>query len=88
MSPVGHAAQMHMDLATTNFGVQEWPGINDAMYEVFTGIPEMRNGYAYVNDKPGLGVELVESALKRYPAKEEIWHWTQYRMPDSTVLWP
>ncbi len=88
MSPVGHAAQMHMDVAFTNFGVQEWPGVNDAMYEVFAGLPAFRDGYAYINDKPGLGVELNEEAIRRYPLKEEVWQWTQYRMPDSTILWP
>jgi mannonate dehydratase len=88
MCPVGHAAQIHIDLSIRNFGVQEWSGINAPMYEVFEGIPELRNGYAYVNDKPGFGVNFNEGAAKKYPPKEEIWQWTQYRMPDSTILWP
>ena len=73
--PGGHAAQLHIDLAIRNFGIQEWSGINAPMYETFDGIPQMENGYAYVNDKPGFGVEFGSKA-ERFPHKEEIWHWT------------
>lgn len=62
--------------------------MNEAMYEVFIGIPDIRNGYAYINDRPGFGVALNEDAVRRYPIREEVWQWTQYRMPDSTILWP
>jgi len=88
MSPIGHAAQMHMDLAILNFGVREWPGMNEAMYEVFPGTPELRNGYGYVNDKPGLGVEFDEALARKYPYRDVDWTWTQYRSQDSTMLWP
>ena len=88
MCPIGHAAQIHIDLASRNFGIREWSGIEEPLYEVFDGIPEITDGYAYVNNKPGFGVEFNEEAAKKYPHKEEIWQWTQYRMPDSTVLWP
>src|SRR5258706_14531943 len=43
-SPVGHAAHVHMDLATWNFGIQECPNFSDALREVFPGTPEVRNG--------------------------------------------
>ena len=88
MSPIGHAAQLHIDISSQNFGVREWAGINDAMYEVFTGIPEMHNGYLYPNDKPGLGIDFNEKAAEKYPLKEEPWVWTQYRYQDSTMQWP
>ncbi|MDR3050541.1 MAG: starvation-sensing protein RspA [Oscillospiraceae bacterium] len=88
MSPIGHAAQMHMDLAITNFGVQEWPGMNDAMRDVFPGTPELRNGYGYVNNEPGFGVGFNEAAARKYPYREVDWLWTQYRNQDSTMLWP
>ena len=88
MCPVGHAAQLHIDVSSQNFGVREWAGINNAMYEVFSGIPEQENGYIYPNDKPGLGVEFDEQAAARYPLKEEPWIWTQYRYQDSTLQWP
>jgi mannonate dehydratase len=88
MNPVGHAAQLHLDICNQNSGVMEWAGMGGGLYEVFTGIPELRNGYAYANDKPGFGVEFNEEIAAKYPHKEEIWEWTQYRYPDSTHQWP
>ena len=71
MSPVAHAANIHIDLAAQNFGVQEWSGIEPpnfviqdlkgpkgALLDVFPGLPEFKNGYVYANDKPGLGVDI------------------------------
>lgn len=88
MNPVGHAAQMHVGLATPNFGIQEWSGFGGVMYEVFEGIPEVRNGYAYVNDKPGFGIDFHEEKAKNYPHKEEIIWWTQFRHTDGGLFTP
>ena len=44
-SPVGHAANLHLDLWAPNFGVQEWCRFPDLVYEIFPGLPEVRNGY-------------------------------------------
>ena len=52
LSPIGMAAQMHLDLCSPNFGIQEFAGFNEAEEEVFPGCPQVRNGYAYLNDKP------------------------------------
>src|SRR4051812_42988554 len=43
-SPVGHAAHVHLDLATWNFGIQEAMVFSDALREVFPGAPEIRDG--------------------------------------------
>src|SRR5204862_4905001 len=43
-SPVGHAAHVHLDLATWNFGIQEYPVFSEALREVFPGTPELRDG--------------------------------------------
>jgi mannonate dehydratase len=45
VSPVGHAANLHLDLSSANFGVQEWYGPSDVIREVFPGTPELRRGY-------------------------------------------
>lgn len=88
MNPIGHTAQMHLDLTCTNFGIQEWPGFSDAMSEVFHGIPEIRKGYAYVNDKPGFGIEFDEEKSKKYPHKAEVTSWTQFRLTDGGLYTP
>ncbi|MCL2158502.1 MAG: starvation-sensing protein RspA, partial [Oscillospiraceae bacterium] len=45
VSPVGHAANIHLDLSSWNFGIQEWSGWSDKSREVFPGCPELRGGY-------------------------------------------
>jgi mannonate dehydratase len=87
-SPVGHAANLHLDLWAPNFGVQEWCRFNDLVYEIFPGLPEVRHGYMYPNDKPGLGIDIDEKLAARYPCEDEIIHWTQTRLPDGSPVRP
>jgi len=88
ISPVGQAANIHLDLSSPNFGVQEWTEFSDRMREVFPGCPEVRNGYVYVNDKPGLGVELDEQLAKKYPCHDKLPEWTLARIPDGSAARP
>ena len=87
-SPVGHAANLHLDLWEPNFGVQEWCRFGDLVYEMFPGLPEVRNGYMYPNDKPGLGIDFDEKLAAKYPCKEEVDWWTQTRLPDGSPARP
>lgn len=101
MSPLGHAANIHLDLAAHNFGVQEWSGTEppnfilhdlkgprDALLNVFPGLPELRRGYVYANDRPGLGVDLDEAEAAKYPCENTVTTWTQTRLPDGTIQRP
>lgn len=88
MNPVGHVAQMHLDLSCPNFGIQEWSGFGGAVPEVFSGIPTVENGYAYVNSNPGFGVDFDAEKAKKYPAKDEIIQWTQFRYTDGSLSTP
>src|ERR1700681_1415656 len=67
VSPIGHAAQCHIDLAIWNFGVQESINFSDKLIEVFPGTPELKKGYMYVNEAPGLGVDINEKIAAKYP---------------------
>ena len=87
-SPVGHAANLHLDLSSLNFGIQEWAGFSEAVYEVFPGCPQVRNGYLYPNDQPGLGIDLDEKQAARYPCTEGPPTWTLTRTHDGTANWP
>ncbi|MCU0492775.1 MAG: bifunctional D-altronate/D-mannonate dehydratase [Chloroflexaceae bacterium] len=87
-SPVGHAANLHLDLACHNFGVQEVISFGEALYEVFPGTPELRNGYLWANDRPGLGIDLDEAAAAKYPPIISTVEWTQSRWPDGTLWTP
>lgn len=88
VSPVGHAANLHLDLSAPNFGVQEWYGFSDRIREVFPGCPELRDGYAYANDKPGLGIDLDEELAAKYPCVNRLPDWTLARLPDGTAARP
>jgi mannonate dehydratase len=90
-SPVGHAAQMHLDLATWNFGIQESTFFNDTAKEVFPGTPEIRNGLMYCNEKPGLGIDVDEALAAKYPIRDEPpfdLQWGRLRGWDGTIRRP
>jgi mannonate dehydratase len=67
VSPIGHAANVTLDVTSNNFGIQEWTFPSDAVQEVFDGYPVVKDGYVYANDKPGWGIEVNEKAAARFP---------------------
>jgi mannonate dehydratase len=88
VSPVGHAANLHIDLWAPNFGIQEWCRFNDLVYEIFPGTPQVRNGYMYPNDQPGLGIDIDEELAAKYPCTDTVERWTQTRLPDGSPARP
>lgn len=91
VSPVGHAANVHLDLATPNFGIQEARAFNQAEQDVFPGCPELKDGYYWANDRPGLGIELDEKLAAKFPIKDEPsfdYQWGDVRRRDGTVTKP
>ena len=87
-SPVGHAANLHLDVWAPNFGVQEWCRFPELVYEMFPGLPEVRNGYMYPNDNPGLGIDIDEKLATKYPCQDTVEAWTQTRLPDGSPTRP
>jgi mannonate dehydratase len=90
-SPIGHAAHVHLDLATTNFGIQEFGGFNDATKEVFPGCPELKNGMLWCNEKPGLGIDMNEELAAKYPIRDDPpfdLGWGRLRDRDGTIRRP
>ena len=72
--PIGGIASLHVDAAGPNFLAQEICGFVDAgekgkVWEDLMGFPAMRmvEGRYPLPARPGLGVEISEAALKRYP---------------------
>lgn len=61
-TPLGKLAMSHVCATTPNFLIQEWatwkPG------EEFTDPVDYRDGFVYLSEKPGIGVELVEDLVK------------------------
>ena len=72
--PIGGLATLHVDAALPNFLVQEicgqvQPSAQDKIWEEWFGFPAMRmvDGRFPLRERPGLGFELSESALARFP---------------------
>jgi mannonate dehydratase len=94
VSPVGHACNATLDVASYNFGIQEGPRFNEATREVFDGCPETRNGYLYVNEKPGWGIEVNEKLAAKYPfghgerGERQKYNggWGEVRRRDGTII--
>ena len=87
-SPVGHAANLHLDLWAPAFGVQEWYRPAELDYEMFPGLPEVRDGYLYSSGRPGLGIDIDEELAAQYPVRDVVEQWTQARLPDGSAARP
>ncbi|MCX6620523.1 MAG: starvation-sensing protein RspA, partial [Acidobacteria bacterium] len=94
VSPIGHAANVALDLACPNFGIQEYSPFSERVQEVFHGCPVMKNGYLYATEKPGWGIEVDEKAAARYPfgsfeggvQKRYNGGWGEIRKLDGTII--
>ena len=90
VSPVGHAANLALDLSCYNFGIQEQTVFGERTREVFPGCPEIRDGYMWANDKPGLGIDIDETLAAKYPFPPHPLNgaWAPVRREDGTVIRP
>jgi len=87
VSPVGHAANLHIDLNVWNFGIQEGAySFSEKEQAVFPGCPTFKDGYLYVNEAPGLGVDINEKEAAKYPIHTRS-NWT-VRAKDGTIIRP
>ena len=71
LGPVSTAACLHLDLAISNFAVQEcarMPG--EVLSELFPQQVTFDSGYLLPPTEPGLGVTIDENAVKQYPPIE------------------
>ncbi len=91
-SPVAHAAQLALELASYNFGIHEGYVFPKNTQEVFPGCPEVRNGYMYAQEKPGLGIDIDEKLAAKFPYPDGPpnfdYSWGTTRRSDGTVIRP
>jgi mannonate dehydratase len=91
VSPVGHAAGLALELSTYNFGIHEGYVFPTETREVFPGCPEIKNGYLYANEAPGLGIDVNEKLAAKFPYPEgrTFDHsWGTTRRRNGTVIRP
>ena len=68
LGPVSTAACLHLDLATSNFAVQECARIpGEVLAELFPVQIPFKDGHLLPPTLPGLGVEFNESAVADFP---------------------
>ena len=89
-SPVAHAANLALDLSSSNFGIQEATIWGERTLEVFPGTPELRDGALWSNDKPGLGIDIDEELALSYPFPEHAINgaWPDIRLRDGEIVRP
>jgi len=68
-SPMNTAINVHIHATLPNFLIQEC--FDDFLvpwsWEIMSGVPQVKDGYLGVSDKPGLGVELHEEEFAKHP---------------------
>ena len=65
--PIGAAASMQLATATPNFLIQESIGTWDGFHaQILQEKLQFKDGYLYVNDKPGLGVNLNMDVVRAH----------------------
>jgi mannonate dehydratase len=88
VSPVGHMANVTLDLVSYNFGIQEYSPFSERTQAIFQGCPVMKDGYLWVNEKPGWGIEINEKEAANAPFATSPLNggWGEVRLPDGTVI--
>jgi mannonate dehydratase len=67
MSPATMGANIHVDTAISNFGIQEFTGYTKETYDVFKCDWRYERGYLYPNETPGHGTDIDEDLAAKYP---------------------
>jgi mannonate dehydratase len=83
-SPVGHMTNLTLDLTNTNFGIHEHFDYPPVVQDIFQGCLEIKDGYAWVNEKPGWGIEVDEALAAKHPIMDE--RPNEMRTPDGSVI--
>ncbi len=88
--PVNQLAAYHVDLAISSFGIQEENHFPPLAHEMLPGTCELKGGYLYGNDAPGLGIDIDEALAAKHPL-EPIPpgdSWTTVRGVDGSLVKP
>jgi mannonate dehydratase len=78
----------HMELVQTDLGIHEVRGgFTDLLREILAGCPTIKESYMYVNETPGLAVEINEKVAAKYPPTNYGGRWA-VREADGTIIPP
>ena len=88
--PVNQLAAYHVDLTIPSFGIQEENHFPEKIHEMLPGTANIRGGYLYGSDTPGLGIDINEAMASKYPLANEHNNadWTTVRGMDGSLVRP
>jgi mannonate dehydratase len=88
--PINQLASYHVDLSIPNFGIQEENHFPEVVHEILPGTAQLKGGYLYGNDAPGLGIDIDEALAAKYPLEvsPSVDNWTMVRALDGSIVNP
>lgn len=88
--PVNQLASYHVDMSISSFGIQEENHFSEVVHELLPGTAQLKGGYLYGNDAPGLGIDINETLAAKYPLKTSphVDDWTMVRRMDGSIVMP
>jgi mannonate dehydratase len=89
-SPVGHAANLMLNLNVHNFGIQEAAIPGERTREMFPGTPTLKDGMMWSNGQPGLGIDIDEDMAAKFPFRDREFGgaWDTIRRADGSMVKP
>lgn len=90
VSPIGHMANLAMDIAAPAFGIHEHYEFSEQAREIFPGTPLTALGALEAPSGPGLGIGLDTRRAAQFPPVSSAtnWHYSRVRRPDGTIQRP
>ena len=89
--PINQLASYHVDMAIPSFGIQEENHFPELVHQLLPGTAQIKGGYLYGTNAPGLGIDINETLAAKYPlvlpsAREQ--SWTTVRRLDGSLVRP
>jgi len=90
LTPIGHAANLALDLAAPAFGIQERYLTNELAAQMFPGAPQVRDAHNHAWHTPGWGVDFDEALAAEHPPAAPLAYdgWARIREPSGAVQRP
>jgi mannonate dehydratase len=83
-SPVGSMTNLTLDLTNENFGIHEHIDYSPLVEDIFHGALQIKDGYAWISEQPGWGIEVDAALAAKHPITDE--HPNEFRTKDGSVI--